>query len=359
MKISKINVEKKFVKLRTPFTISLGTIYESVSAIIEIETDEGIVGYGEGAPGILITGETLDGTVECIKMFEKELIGVDPTDIEKVHEIMDGIAAHANSAKAAVDLACYDLLGKKAKLPLYKLLGGHDSKVETDMTVGIDTPEIMGVKAKEAVSQGFNTLKIKVGMGNALDIERIETIRKNVGKDVKLRLDANQGWSAKEAVQMIHRLSDYDIELIEQPVPYHDIEGLAYVTSQSPIPIMSDESCFDSKDALRLIKQRAVDIVNIKLMKCGGLYEAQKINSICEAAGVECMVGCMVEETDLGVTAGAHLVAAKKNITRADLDATFALAETNFSGPVPLDATPILSLTEAPGLGLTKVRESH
>lgn len=354
MKITKINVAPKAVRLKEPITISLGTIKHSISAIVEIETDEGIIGYGEGSPGILITGETLKGTTECIQLFEKKLLGVDPLDIEKIHSIMNSVAAHAPSAKTAIDIACYDLLGKKTKLPLYKLLGGFDSCVQTDMTIGIDTPEKMAEKAKLAVSQGFDTLKIKVGTGFTTDVVRIKTIREAIGTQINLRLDANQGWSPKEAVNTINHLAQYGVELVEQPVASYDIEGLAFVTNNVSTPIMSDESCFNSKDALRLIKARAVDFVNIKLMKCGGIHEALKINSICEAAGVECMIGCMVEETNIGVTAAAHLAAATKNITRADLDATFGLNEVVIPGGVGLEATSLISLSDKAGLGLSK-----
>lgn len=354
MKISKIKVTPKAVKLKDPITISLGTIDHSISAIVKIETDEGLVGYGEGSPGILITGETLKGTTECIELFEKQLIGIDPLDIEKVHSVMNSIAAHAPSAKTAVDIACYDLLGKKADLPLYKLLGGFASTVKTDMTIGLDTPEVMKDKAELAISQGFDTLKIKVGTGSDSDIARLKAIREVVGSQVKIRLDANQGWKPKEAVNMINRLSEYDIELVEQPVAYHDIDGLAFVTKNVATPIMSDESCFNSKDALRLVRAHAVDFVNIKLMKCGGIHEAIKINSICEAAGIECMIGCMVEETNIGVTAAAHLAAATKNITRADLDATFGLSEVAIPGGVPLEATSMIQLSSQAGLGLDK-----
>ncbi|MTD39085.1 dipeptide epimerase [Erwinia sp. CPCC 100877] len=354
MKITKINVAPKTVKLKEPITIALGTIDCSVSAVVEIETDEGLIGYGEGAPGILITGETLQGTTECIRLFEKHLIGVDPLDVEKIHSIMDSVAAKAPSAKTAIDIACYDLLGKKAQLPLYKLLGGYASVVKTDMTIGIAAPAIMVEKAQLAIAQGFDTLKIKVGTGFAADIARVKTIREAVGNQINLRLDANQGWNPKEAVRTIQQLEPYNIELVEQPVPSHNIEGLAYVTSQVATPIMSDESCFNSKDALHLIKTHAVDFVNIKLMKCGGIHEALKINSICEAAGIECMIGCMVEETNIGVSAAAHLAAASKNITRADLDATFGLSEVVIPGGVPLEAVSLIELSDKAGLGLSK-----
>ena len=158
MKITGIKVKQVEVPLIEPFRISLGVITHSRSAIVAVETDEGLVGYGEGAPAILITGESLSGTADVIHAFENELIGVDPTDLEKVYWIMDRTAAHSGSAKTAVDIACYDLLGKKAGLPVYKLLGGHQNYIDTDMTVGIDTPEIMAAKAKKHVEAGFDTI---------------------------------------------------------------------------------------------------------------------------------------------------------------------------------------------------------
>lgn len=300
----------------------------------------------------MITGETLEGTIECVDLFNKKLIGANPLDIEKIHNIMQSVAAKAPTAKAAIDIACYDLLGKKARLPLYQILGGYGSTVETDITIGIDVPQIMAEKAQKAIEHGFDTLKIKVGTDATTDLSRIKLIRQAVGSQVKLRLDANQAWQPKEAVNMINQLNDYQIELVEQPVAADNIAGLTYVTNHVTVPIMSDESCFHSKDALRLIQNHAVDFINIKLMKCGGVYEALKINNICEAAGIECMIGCMVEETNIGVTAAAHLAAAKKNITRADLDATFFLESVAYAGGVPLEQTSQIQLIQQAGLGI-------
>ena len=156
----------------------------------------------------------------------------------------------------------------------------------------------------------------------------------------------------KEAVPgLIKRLNEYNLELVEQPVAYHDIAGLEYVTKHSDVPIMSDESCFNSKDALRLVERRAIDYLNIKLMKCGGIREALKINAICEAAGIEVMLGCMVEESNLGITAAASLGAATRNITRADLDATFNMTERPFKGGIYVENTKKLVLPDVPGFG--------
>jgi L-alanine-DL-glutamate epimerase-like enolase superfamily enzyme len=352
MKITKITVKPVSAELKEPFRISLGLITHSVSAVTTVETDEGLTGYGEGSPGIFVTGETLEGAAACIALFEQKLTGTDPLDIEAVHTIMDRVSPHAPSAKAAVDIACYDLLGKKAGMPVYKLLGGGGANtLETDITVSIDKPEVMAAKAKKHAEAGFDAIKTKVGLGFAEDIERVRAIREAAGPGVKIRLDANQGWTVKEALRCIEHLSEYDIELIEQPVARHDIEGLAYVTRHSRIPVMSDESAFDSRDVLRLVKSRAVDMVNIKLMKCGGIYEALKINSVCEAAGIECMLGCMIEESNIGITAAASLGAARRNITRADLDAVFSLRNLPIPGGADFSRGKLITLSNAAGFG--------
>lgn len=354
MKITKINVSQVQIPLIEPFRISLGVITSSLEALVEIETDEGLIGYGEGAPGILITGENLEGTKRSIEILGEKLIGVDPMDIEKIYYIMDRAAAQAPCGKTAIDIACHDLMGKITKKPLYKLLGGYNNTIDTDMTVGINEPEIMAQKAKKHVDSGFDTIKTKVGTSFDEDIKRIALIRKAVGDNVKIRIDANQAWSGKEAVKILERLSEYNIELVEQPVKAYDIQGLEYVTKNSPIPVMADESVFTSKDAMRIAERRAADFVNIKLMKCGGIREAIKINAVCEAAGIECMLGCMGEESNIGVTAAASLGAAVRNITRADLDAHFTLTELPFDGGVQLVNGKTLVLSEEPGLGLIK-----
>ena len=351
MKITDVRVKKVRVPLAEPFHISLGVITHAVSAVVAIETDEGLTGFGEGAPGVLITGENLEGTIAQIHMLAEKLKDTDPTDLEAVYWIMDRASAHAPCGKTAIDIACHDLLGKKTGLPVYKLLGGYENTIDTDMTVGINSPEIMAKKAAAHVAAGFDTIKTKVGTGLEEDIARVKAIRQAVGPNVKIRLDANQGWTPKEAVGIIERLNEFDIELVEQPVPAWDIEGLAYVTNHSKVLIMADEACFNAKDAMNLARHRAVDLVNIKLMKCGGIREAQKINAICEAAGIQCMLGCMAEETNIGVTAAASLGAAARNITRADLDAVFSLKELPIGGGMTVENAKTIHLPRTGGFG--------
>lgn len=357
MKITDIKTHTMRVPFIRPFRISLGVMTHAVSCLVEVETDEGITGFGEGSPGPLITGENLEGTVESIRVLGQRLIGMDPRDMEAVYTVMNRTIAYGGAAKAAIDIACHDILGKSSGLPLYKVLGGLDSRIETDMTVGIDTPQVMAALAKEHVKAGFGVIKTKVGTDIETDLARVKAIREAVGDDVKIRLDANQGWHAKEAVALLERLDEYEIELVEQPVPGYDFEGLKYVTDHSRVPVMADESCWDSRDALKLVSHRAVDFINIKLMKCGGLYEAKKIVDIAQAAGVECMLGCMAEESGIAINGAAALGAALKNITRADLDAGFSLTQLPFEGGFTQKDTKWLILSEQPGLGLGCLRK--
>lgn len=211
----------------------------------------------------------------------------------------------------------------------------------------------MAADAQRYVESGFDVLKIKVGIGSPEDdIRRIQAIRQAVTDDVVLRLDANQGWSAKDAVRIIGRMEDLDlgIEFIEQPVPAHDIDGLAYVTNHTLLPIMADESVFSLYDARRIIEGRAADMFNIKLMKAGGIYEALKINALAQSYDMTCMVGSMIE-TKLGVTAAAHFAASQSNILYYDFDAPLMLNEETIEGGIQYDGSRI-TFTDARGLGI-------
>jgi len=190
------------------------------------------------------------------------------------------------------------------------------------MTLMIDSPQSMAQQAKELVARGFGMIKVKAGIDPDEDIEAIRQIREAVGPHIHIKMDANQGWSVTDCLRVMHAIRDCDVDAVEQPVPYWDFDGLAYIRSKAPIKLMADESCFTPQDALALVKRDAVDIINIKLMKSGGLYRATQINTIAEGAGVRCMLGCMMESI-IAISAGAALVAARPNIVYGDLDSIF------------------------------------
>ena len=252
-------------------------------------------------------------------------------------------------------MAVYDLWSKHYGQPLYKLLGGYRKDLETDLTISINEPEEMKRDALAAIGQGFHALKLKVGIDSDLDIERVRTIREAAGPDIKLRLDANQGWTSEEAIRTIRRFEDLglDIEFVEQPVKARDFAGLKKVHDNVSTRIMADESMFSPADAIELLHMEAVDLINIKLMKCAGIHNALKIAGIAETYGVECMLGCMIE-SKVSLTAAAHLAAAKKNITRVDLDAAILLAEDPVQGGFKKEI-PHFFVTDAPGLGIAGI----
>ncbi len=277
-------------------------------------------------------------------------------DAEIIFQKLNACMIGNHSAKAAVDMAVYDLLGKRYGVPLFRLLGGAGRPFETDMTVSIDSPEKMAMDSQEKTKQGFGILKIKVGNDPDLDICRLLAIRKAIGPDIKLRIDANQGWKPKEAVVVVDRLSQkhVDIELLEQPVPAGDYAGMRFVRDRVDIPVIADESVFSASDALRLIEMQAADGINIKLMKCGGIFNALKIAAIAESAGLTCMVGSMMESS-LSVAAAAHLACSKKVIVAYDLDAPLFCSVNPVQGGIQYQVSTI-TIPDGPGLGIRKIR---
>jgi o-succinylbenzoate synthase len=356
MKITNIRIGEISVPLKTPFKTALRTVNSVEDIIVEIHTDTGNVGYGEAPPTGVITGDTKGSIVGALKdHIIKSIIGMDVENFEEIMLKLDKCVVKNNSAKAAVDIALYDLYGQLHNAPLYKMLGGYRKEIITDITISVNDPEEMARDSMDAIKRGFETLKIKVGKDAAMDLERMKSIRNAVGYDVKLRIDANQGWKPKEAVKVLRKMEDagLDIEFVEQPVEAHDIEGLKYVTDNVSIPVLADESVFSPKDAFTILQNRAADFINIKLMKTGGLHNALKICSIAEVYGVECMIGCMLE-AKVSVNAAVHLAAAKSIITKIDLDGPVLCSEDPVEGGAIFDEYKI-TLNDAPGLGVTRV----
>ena len=356
MKIAKIETAEVNIPLVTPFKTALRTVDSVNDIVVRITADDGQRGYGEAPPTAVITGET-KGSIRCAieEFIAPPLIGMEIENLDGIMRVLHKSMVKNTSAKAAVDMAVYDLFAKSCGKPLYQVLGGCKGEIETDLTISVNETEEMVKDSLLAIQQGFRILKIKVGKEGQKDVERIKAIRQAVGPGIKLRIDANQGWSAKDAVRIIRKLEDMGIEmdLVEQPVSAHDFEGMKLVTSQVQTPILADESVFSAMDAIHIIKERAADLINIKLMKTGGIYEALKVCAIAECYEVECMIGCMLE-SKIAVSAAAHLAAAKEVITRADLDGPSLCSEDPYSGGPAFMGSRILMNSE-PGLGICKV----
>lgn len=319
--INKIIVYKLDIPFNKPARISLGTILRAENVLVQIYSSDGLVGTGEGAPIWYITGETQAICFEALKTCCQLILNKDPYEIESRIQEIDSLV-HNPSAKSAVDMALYDLLAKRAGLPFYALLGGQNRVIITDRTVSIDEPEIMAQNALDFKGQGFQAIKVKLGIDKKEDITRIRTIRDAIGPDIPLRLDANQGWNSMTAELMLKELAEFNIEFCEQPVAWWNFDAMKYNRERSPIPIMADESLFDHHDAYRLASMGACDYLNIKLAKSGGIHTALKINAVAEAAGMHCMVGCMTESR-FALTAAAHLASARPNVCFIDLDSYF------------------------------------
>ena len=357
MKIENIRFGMLKVPLKTPFKTAMRTVDEIEDVVLIVETDTGHTGYGSAPATAVITGETHGSIIEAIDtVIAPHMLGRHIENLNNlVVDIQKSIVRNF-SAKAAVEIALYDLFGQLYKAPLYKLLGGGDNVITTDITISVDYIDKMVEDALAAIDQGFETLKVKVGKDPALDIERIKAIYAAVNEQALIRLDANQGWTPKQAVTVLRSVeeSGVQLELVEQPVTGEDIEGMKYVTSRISTPVMADESSFGPKEAMELINKRAADIINIKLMKTGGLSNAIKIADIAGTYGVECMIGCMLESS-IGVAAAAHLAVAKSSvITKVDLD-TPALGRFDpVKCGVRFDNAEI-SISDAPGLGITEI----
>lgn len=252
MKITAIKLGRISVPLRVPFKTALRRVDSVEDIIVEVHTDTGEIGYGEAPPTGAITGDTTGAIIGAITdHIRKALVGRDIDDFEDLTTALDGAVVKNSSAKAAVDMALWDLYGQKYQIPVYKLLGGARKKIITDITISVNSPEEMARDAVNAIKRGYDTLKVKVGVDPTLDVARLKAIRDAVGSAPRIRIDANQAWAPKEAVRLLNEMqeSGLAIELVEQPVKAHDLEGLTYVTERSYVPVLADESVFSAEGA--------------------------------------------------------------------------------------------------------------
>ena len=353
MKITKVRLGRISVPLRTPFKTALRTVNSVEDVIVEIHTDTGHIGYGEAPPTGVITGDTTGAIIGAIQdHIGKLILGREVDEFEDLLQLVQKSMVHNSSAKAAVDMALWDLYGQLYNIPVHKLMGGSKKQIITDLTISVNDPEVMVKDALDAVARGYDCLKMKVGVSPELDVARLSAVRKAVGSDITIRIDANQAWTPKQAVKILNSMQDQglDIELVEQPVKAHDFEGLKYVTERSYVPVLADESVFSPEDAMTIMKMGAADLINIKLMKCGGLYNALKIASAAEVFGVECMIGCMLE-AKIAVNAAVHLACARNIITKVDLDGPVLCSEDPIIGGAQFNEK-IITVSDEPGLGI-------
>ncbi|UPT78568.1 dipeptide epimerase [Sulfurovum sp. XGS-02] len=353
MKIKDIRISTLKAPLKNPFVTSLRRVEALEDLVVIVECDDGTIGYGEGAPTPVITGETMGSMVAAIEYIKPFIIG---TDIEEFGIILNNIHTSIlknTTAKSALEIALYDLKAKSARQPLYQMLGGTKTSFKTDITISMGDIDKMVSDSLDAVDLGYDTLKIKIGDNPQKDVERIIAIHEALNENITLRLDANQGWTAQESVELLHALEKKDIiaEFIEQPVAADDIEGLRYIKERVQTPLLADESIFSVKDARRLLEMEAIDYVNIKLAKTAGITQALALAELSKTFSVKCMIGCMLEGP-ISVAAGVHVASAKADIiTMLDLDAVSLLASHPVRTSILFDESEI-RLSEEIGLGV-------
>ena len=350
MKITRIDTWPIPLKLKEPYSISYETYDFAINIMMRMETSTGIVAWGCAAPDPHVTGESIDRTIGGIQDATQEmLLYADPLMPLKRLEQFKKKVKNAPSAIAMVDMALIDLVGKVAGLPVYKILGGYRRRMMTSVTIGILSVQDTVEKARDFVARGFKALKIKGGKDVGADIERIRKVREAVGHKIRLRFDANQGYTEQEALDFLTGIKNTRLQLFEQPVARNRLNSLGRINNKTQVPVMADESLVNLKDAIMLAKMNPVGLVNIKLMKVGGIYEALKINSVVSAAGIKAMVGCM-DETALSISAGLHFALSQPNVHYVDLDSHLNLDDDPTTGAIKLK-NGLLYPIESPGLG--------
>ncbi|HEX6500665.1 MAG TPA: dipeptide epimerase [Micromonosporaceae bacterium] len=354
MPITAVRTHRISAELHTPFVTALRRATTVETLVVEVVDEDGRSGYGEAPQVWQVTGASIDGARACVDgILAPLLTGRDPDDLVALCAAVRRAVAGNESAKAAVDVALHDLAARRLGVPLVRLLGGTALCVPTDVTLSAGAAADLAAAAKHRVDDGFTVLKMKVGTDAATDVARVRAVREAVGPDVVIRLDANQGWTPREAVRVIHGLQDADlgVELVEQPVPAWDLDGLAWVSDRVDVPILADEAVYSVRDLVEVIRRRAADMVNVKLAKCAGLAPARTLLDLAASYGMGAIVGSMME-SPIGVGAAASLVAAYGTSAVSDLDAAWWLASSPVTGgPEYHDGT--IALPDAAGLGLS------
>lgn len=330
MTISSVDVKTFINRRKCTFRIATGCADTAENIVVKIAAGDEY-GIGSASPSD-VTHETVKSVEEFLARVPKKIVGTDETDLSGLHRRLDAVSPGNTSAKAAVDMAVYDLLSKRERKPLHRFLGGaRGDSVLTDMTIGIESKEVTVQRALKHYKEGFRALKVKIGLDLEGDIRRVAAVRDAVGPKVQLRVDGNQGYTVEEAVELCEAMKTLDVVLVEQPVKAEDYAGLKKVKDRSPVPIMADECVKEIADAKRVIRDRAADLINIKLMKSSGIYDAIAINRLAEEANIGTMVGCM-GEIQLSIAAGLHFVLSSDNVKYADLDSHFNIIGDPSSG---------------------------
>jgi len=352
VQIERVEVFRVEIPFRVPFVVWRGEIPAKEHVLVRLTTDTGLHGWGEAAPFLFYSPETAVDIAWLIEnVLAEEVIGRDPRNVRAIYESFGMLDGHL-FAKGAIEVALWDLLGQIAGLPLYRLLGGPVREAVPVTTVlHVDEPANMAEEARELVGRGFRSLKLKIGFGAERDVAMVAAVREAVGADVRIRVDAEEHYTVKESLAICRQLERYDLELVSQPVARTDWEGMARLRDQLPMPLLADEGIHDPNDILTCVAHGAADMVNIKVLKCGGLLPSLEMAGICRAAHLPVMFGSMIE-AGIGTLASAHLAMALPQVFSTELCGPLLLA-----GDVLAETLEVrdgaLHLTDKPGLGAT------
>jgi L-Ala-D/L-Glu epimerase len=329
-------IDHKIVKvhLKETFRITHGASDEKDIIIVNIQG-----GLGEASP-VHYYGETVDTITSFIDRADK-VIGEDIFKLEEIIGRLNNTLAYNTAAKAAIDIALHDAIGKKLGIPVYKMLGITPREdIATSYTISINTPD--KVKKQTENNPGYHVYKLKVGVPG--DIDMVAAVRE--ATDARIRVDANAGWNLKEAIQKIKQLEKYDVEFVEQPLHWYDYEGYRILRAKVDLPIFADEGIFNAESIPRY--KDIVDGINIKLMKSGGIREAYKMIAVARAFKMQIMIGCMVE-TSVGISAAAQLAPL---VDHVDLDGNMLIADDPYDGIYAVNG--YLKYNDRPGIGVVE-----
>jgi muconate cycloisomerase len=336
---------------------ALGTHTESSYLLVRVGTDAGVEGVGEATVMPTWSGETVWGARALVERLLGPLVaGADPRDIEDINRRLDRGARHNWFAKAAVEMACWDIRGKAAGRPVYDLLGGavRPLAVRCRFSMGAYEPERAAARARELVAEGFDTIKVKVGGDPGADVARVRAVRAAVGPGPDLTIDANCGWDADTAVACVRALDDCRIALDEQPTPDGDYAALARVRRETTPPVMADDICFDLAHARELVRNACCDVISVYPGKNGGILKARAVAEFAARHGVACSIGSNLE-WDVGTAAMAHLVVATPNLQVEKYPGDMLGPEYHevrvVKDPIPIRG-PVVTISDRPGLGV-------
>ncbi len=350
MNITSIDTYLVDIPFREPFVVWRGSIPSKQFVLVRITTDDGLTGWGEAAPFLFYAPETAQDVLSMVRdVMTGELIGRDPRDIRAIAQHFAMLDGH-EFAKAAVETALWDLLGKAHGLPVYRLLGGPVRESVPLLTVlHTSQPAEMAEEARHWVDRGVRHLKVKIGFGLERDEEMVAAVREAVGPGVLVRADAEEHYERKEALKVGRRLEKYDLELISQPVTRTDWEGMAFLRQSLAIPVLADEGILSLHDVMTCVSHGAADMINIKVLKSGGAIDSLAMAAIAEAAHLPVVIGSMIE-AGIGTLMSAHVATALPGVFSTELCGPFLMIDHLLDTPLRIEEGQ-LHLSDAPGLG--------